>query len=42
MNQTADSNLSKKVLVSGKEIPLLVALKEACHKARSLDISGGG
>jgi hypothetical protein len=42
MNQTADSNHSKKALVSGKVLPLLVALKEACHKARSLDIRGGG
>jgi hypothetical protein len=42
MNRAADSKHSKRLWFVGKELPLLVALKEACHRARSLDIRGGG
>jgi hypothetical protein len=33
-----NSEHSKKVLTCGKKLPLFVALKEACHRARSLDM----
>jgi hypothetical protein len=38
MNQTLIASTVKKVLACGKKLPLFVALKEACHRARSLDM----